>query len=443
MVAHHVSRLRNFLEEDLWKIKLQDLPKRKAFFYRQVRIWMITVSEFIKDKCGEKASALTYFSLLSFVPVVAMAFGIAQMFGLKDYVKQELERYFEGQREILAMVSTWADNMLSEAGGGVISGISAVFLIYAVARLLNNIEISFNDIWDTPSNRSLKRMVSDYMSIIMLGPIILIISSSVTVFISSELEEITKSIELLGFFRPLIIFLIRLIPYSLIWFLLFLIYIIFPNTKVELIPALIAGILAGTAYQITQFAWIEGQVYLTKYSDIYGLFAALPLFLIWLQLSWTILLFGAEFAFAIQNVDAWAYDKERLRINSHTKRTLTILILSRIIKYFEKYDQPKDFEELCAELSVPRRFVREVIHDLKSARLIALVVSEDDSELYQPGLDIQKIDLQKVFQKLDEIGMDNLPHIQENEGYSQIVQVLSALDDSIQQSPENKKLLDL
>jgi len=443
MVARQVTRVRRFLEEDLWKIRLRSLPKRKAFWYKQIRILTIAISEFIKDKCSEKASSLTYFSLLSIVPVVAMAFGIATIFGLEDYLRSELIRYFAGQEEVMKWTLEFADKMLSTSSGGVISGISAAFLIYAVARLLNNIEVAFNDIWDTKKGRSIKRMITDYMSVILLGPIILIMSSSATVFITTQIENFTESIEILGAFKPVILFLIRLIPYSLIWFLLFLVYVIFPNTSVKIKPALVAGILAGTAYQITQFAWIEGQVYLSRYSVIYGSFAALPLFLIWLQLSWTILLFGAEFAFSIQNVNNWAYDSEKLRMNLKTRRSLTLLVFHRIVKRFEEEDSPSDFEELCSELNVPRRFVRDVIQDLESARLLVSVAPSDESELFQPAMDVHKIDLHLIFKKLDELGMNNLPSIHENEGYVEIEGLLREIEDVIEKSPANKKVLDL
>ncbi|MEP4133014.1 MAG: YhjD/YihY/BrkB family envelope integrity protein, partial [Cyclobacteriaceae bacterium] len=136
MAVNFIPKLRHFLRETVWNTPLNTLPKWEAFLYRQIRILMITFSEYEKDKCAEKASALTYFSLLSVVPVAAMAFGIATIFNLDQYLKSELERYFSGQQEVLDYTMKFADKMLSNSSGGIISGISAVFLIYAVARLL-------------------------------------------------------------------------------------------------------------------------------------------------------------------------------------------------------------------------------------------------------------------------------------------------------------------
>ena len=437
-----IFQVRDFLQSDLWKIKISTLPKRKAFLYRQLRIWMITISEFQKDKCPEKASALTYFSLLSVVPVMAMAYGIATIFGLEDFLRKEIEKYLTGQQEVLEYIMQFADKMLSTSSGGLISGISSVFLIYAVARLLNSIETAFNDIWVSTKGRSLKRKVTDYMSVIFLGPLILILSGTVTVFITSEMESLTENIEFIGLVKPGILFLINLIPYTLIWFLLFMVYVVFPNAPVKIKPALIAGILAGTVFQVVQLAWIEGQVFLSKYNAIYGTFAALPLFLIWLQLSWMILLFGAEYAFAIQNVGTWSYDNENLRINLKTKRKLTLVILKQIIDYFESKDGPISFHQITEVVVIPHRFVKEIVNDLEKSGLITRV-RNDEEELYLPGMDIHKIDVHMVIKKMEEMGLDNLPQQHQNKDFRLMDEMLTKIDQAIKKAPANKLIKDL
>ena len=437
-----IFQVRDFLQSDLWKIKISTLPKRKAFLYRQLRIWMITISEFQKDKCPEKASALTYFSLLSVVPVMAMAYGIATIFGLEDFLRKEIEKYLTGQQEVLEYIMQFADKMLSTSSGGLISGISSVFLIYAVARLLNSIETAFNDIWVSTKGRSLKRKVTDYMSVIFLGPLILILSGTVTVFITSEMESLTENIEFIGLVKPGILFLINLIPYTLIWFLLFMVYVVFPNAPVKIKPALIAGILAGTVFQVVQLAWIEGQVFLSKYNAIYGTFAALPLFLIWLQLSWMILLFGAEYAFAIQNVGTWSYDNENLRINLKTKRKLTLGILKQIIDYFESKDGPISFHQITEVVVIPHRFVKEIVNDLEKSGLITRV-RNDEEELYLPGMDIHKIDVHMVIKKMEEMGLDNLPQQHQNKDFRLMDEMLTKIDQAIKKAPANKLIKDL
>lgn len=437
-----IKEFKKFLQVDLWKVKIDFLPKGKAFLYRQLRIWMITFSEFVKDKCPEKASALTYFSLLSVVPVVAMGYGISTAFGLEEYLIEELSRYLSGQGEVLEYIKTFSEQMLSTANGGLISGISFVFLAYAVVRLLNDIEIAFNDIWGTAKGRSLKRKLTDYMSVIFLGPIILILSGSVTVFITGQMENLTESMSFLGFLKPGILFLIRLIPYTLIWFLLFLVYVVFPNVPVKASAALVAGIIAGSAYQLLQLGWIEGQVFLSRYNVIYGTFAALPLFLIWLQLSWMVLLFGAELAFAIQNASSWSYDTEQLNINLRTRRKLTLLVLKHIIIHFEKEQGPVSLEKLTGDLIVPHRFVKEVMNEMESSGLI-LSVKSDEKELFVPGMDINKIDIATVIAKLEDMGMDSLPQLDENKEFGNVEKAMDQIEEAVRKAPANKLLKDL
>ncbi|MEQ8552536.1 MAG: YihY/virulence factor BrkB family protein [Cyclobacteriaceae bacterium] len=443
MSANQFAKLKSFLEVDLWKIKIGRLPKGRAFLYRQLRIWVITITEFNKDKCGEKASALTYFSVLSVVPVIAMAVGVASIFGLRKYLESELKNYLAGQEEVMSQILEFADNMLSDSSGGVVTGISAVFLIYAVTRLFNNIEMAFNNVWNTKKGRSLKRKMTDYMSVILLGPLILILSSSATVFISTSIQDFTDSISLFGFIKPVILFFINLIPYTLIWFLLFLTYVIFPNTSVKLRPALIAGVLAGTAFQFTQFAWIEGQVLLSKYDTIYGGLAALPLFLIWLQLSWTILLFGAEFAFAVQNVDTWSYDNEDLTMTVKSKRKFTLLVLRSIVVHFEHNGQAVSFEQLCTELNIPRRFIREILEELLLTKLVVRLATDTEDEEFQPGMDIHQLDVFTVYDRLERIGLDNLPQAYDNVGFEKIETLMNEVDAAIRSAQANKKIKDL
>lgn len=443
MIAKQIGKIVKFFREDLWNVKIDSLPKGKAILYRYLRVWVIAISEFGKDKVGEKASALTYFSLLSIVPVAAMAFGIATIFGLQEYLKQELTNFFSGQEEVLEYTLEFSERMLETSSGGIISGIGALFLIYAVGRLLHNIELAFNDIWDTKKGRSLRRKMTDYVSFILLAPLILVLSSATTVFITTSIENIADSMPFLGFMKPVVLFLIQLIPYSLIWFLLFLFYIIFPNTLVKIKAAFIAGVLAGTAYQLTQWAWIEGQVFLNRYSVIYGSFAALPLFLIWLQISWSILLFGAEFAFAIQNVETWSYEDDKLELNQKAKKRFSLLMLRNIIHKFERENEPMSFEHLYSQVNIPRRFVREIIRDLEKSKLIIRVAGDQEEEVYVPGMPISKIDVYTAFNRLEGLGMDNSLRQFENEEFETISNTMTIIDESIKNAPSNRLVKDL
>ncbi len=435
----HINTTKHFFKETVWNTPLNSLPKGKAFLYRQIRIFMITFSEFEKDKCSDKASALTYFSLLSVVPVAAMAFGIATIFSLDEYLKEELQRYFAGQQEVMEYTLEFADKMLATSSGGVISGISALFLFYAVARLLNNIERAFNDIWNTAQGRSIKRKITDYMSFMLLGPIILIVSGSMTVFIADTITEVTESLRFLGFLRPVISLLLGVIPYSLIWFLLALLYIVFPNATVKMRSALTAGVVAGTAFQVTQFLWIKGQVLLSNYSVIYGSFAALPLFLIWLQLSWTILLLGAEYSFALQHHGVWNYSDDDETLSQKLRRRLIFIILHKVVKKFELDNAPISYRQISNELYIPNRYIREIFNDLIVAGLVVQIKRDNDEgdEFFQPGVDIAKLDYYFALRKLDGVGMTTINKLELNEAFSDIDLALKKIEEGVQQADGN------
>lgn len=433
-----IHTLRHFIEVDIWNVKISTLPKWTAIWYQQLRVLIISISEFSKDRVSETASALTYFSVLSVVPVLAMAFGIAQGFGLEKYLTKELGAFFgSGQSAVLNTALDFAKNMLATANGGIITGISFVFLMYAVLRLLNNIEVAFNQIWQTKS-RNWQRKLSDYLAIIIIGPIFIILSGSVTALVATQLDQLAMEYEVLAYFKPLISF----SRYILIWILLTLLYLIFPNTKVKVFPALIAGIVAGTVYQLLQIGWIEAQVFLSKYNAIYGSFAALPLFLIWLQLSWTIILFGSEYAFATQNANIWQYNSNSMKLSNRHRWKVTLLVLRHIIKNFEVGEKPINMSQLSSIVQIPYRFVRDICRDLTQAGILNQIATDDDEEAFQPAMDIASLDLFTVMRKLDMVGFSKLKE-DDDEVYKGIEDLVEELESSIRQAPANKLIREL
>lgn len=440
MVKGYITRVRQFLEVDLWRVKTSSLPKGKAIFYKQLRIWIIAFQEFKKDNITEKASALTYFTLLSIVPVIALAFGISKGFGLEDYLNDQLKLYFEGNEAIFEQAKKWSVRMLETADGGIISGISVVFLFYAVLRLMYNIELTFNEVWDTKS-RSWQRKISDYLAIVILAPLFIILSSSATALVATQIQNIAEGIGIYEYFKPAIVILLKALPYSLIIILLFLLYIIFPNTKVKLKAAFTAGILAGVLFQLTQWGWINGQVYLSRYNAIYGTFAALPLFMIYLQLSWLIVLFGAEYAYATQNAITWEYKSTSLKLSGIYRKKVALLILRHIIKNFELGSRPLSISELSKIVHIPYRFIRDILNEMEDVGLVVKVANED-AEQYQPGMDIQRLDIHTVLRKLDYKGFSELK-TNEDDVFEHIEDAMLSLDDSIRNAPGNKLLKDL
>src|SRR5512140_81589 len=181
----------NFFTTDIWRMRLKDHPPRKSFIIRLVRIIVLTIRGFAENECKFKASALTFFSLLSIVPIIAVMFGIAKGFGLQQQVEQQLKANMEGQQEVITRIIDFSNTLLANANGGIIAGIGVAFLFWTIISVLSSIEGSFNNIWGVKKPRTLARKFSDYLSTMFVCPILLVISGSMTIFVSSQVKTVT------------------------------------------------------------------------------------------------------------------------------------------------------------------------------------------------------------------------------------------------------------
>jgi len=216
-------------------------------------------------------------------------------------------------------------------------------------------------------------------------------------------------VALLGKISPIIFFLVQSIPYVLIWLLLTVIYMVMPNTKVNIIPAFTAGVIAGTAFVIVQWAYIRFQIGVSQYNAIYGSFAALPFFLIWLQTSWLIVLFGAEVSFSVQNVEKYEFDPDILNISAYSKKVITLMILHLLIKNFIKGEKPLISEEISKKLEIPIRIVRDALFILVETNILSEVTTRFDKQhAYQPARDINQISVSFVLNALDHYGTNRI-----------------------------------
>jgi len=437
------AKIIEFIRIGIWRIRLKDTSRIKYFFIKQLRILILAIRGFAKDKCPLSASALTFYSILSIVPVVAMAFGIAKGFGFQKLLEKELLEKFQGQEEVMNRVVAFAHSLLENTKGHMIASIGILFLLWTVIKLLSQIERSFNDIWEVKNPRTYGRKFSDYLSIMLISPILFILSSSVTVFITTQIAVITQKVALLGMFSPIIFFMLKLIPYGLIWILFVFIYILMPNTKVNFSSGLIAGVIAGTIYQIAQWAYITFQVGMARYNAIYGSFAALPLFLIWIQLSWLIVLFGAEISFAYQYVDTYDFEPDRRFISPAFKKLLSLQISRLIISTFLKAEPPLSAINISKTLEIPIRLVQQILDELVETGILSDTEFNKNKEMsYQPAQDINAITINSVIEALEQKGVDNIPVAQTAE-LKHLSESLKTLNDEIEKSPANRLLKDI
>jgi membrane protein len=401
---------------------------------------VLAVRGFDEDSCQLRASALTFYSLLSIVPVIAILFGIAKGFGFQEVLEKDLLEKFSAHQAVLVQVMDFAKSMLETTRGGLIAGIGLVILFWTVIKVLGSIERSFNNVWGVKNPRPWSRKFTDYISVLLIAPILFFLSSSIMVFITSQVTFITEKFALLGFFSSLIFFLLKLLPYCIVWILFTFIYVFMPNTKVKFTSGLIAGIVAGSVYQLVQWGYITFQVGVAKYNAIYGSFAALPLFLGWLQVSWLVVLFGAEISFSHQNVDTYEFEPDCLQVSMSFKKMLSLRITHLLVKNFSAGRPPLTATMITHALEVPIRLVRLVLSELAESGIVSPVVTEDgENPAYQPGRDSDSLTIQYVIDALEKRGVDTIPAAQSAE-LKALSESLQMFNDSIVSSPANKLL---
>lgn len=432
-----------FLTVGIWKMSLYETSGVKSFLIKQLRIIMLALRGFSEDKVSLRASSLTFYSLLSVVPTLAMIFGIAKGFGFQNKLEAELIKGFQGHEEALNWIVNMARNYLENVKGGVIAGIGLIVLFWTVMGLLTNIERSFNGIWQVKKSRPFVRKFTDYLSIMLIAPIFILVSSSANVFITSQIDMITTEVALLGQIKPVINFFLHFIPYFLIWFLLTIVYMAMPNTKVNFRSALVGGIIAGTLVQLSQWGYVYFQIGVSRYNALYGSFAALPLFLIWLQLSWLIVLLGAEISFAKQNVARYEFEYDSLSISYKLKRILTLLVANHVIKLFQKGDSPLTSYQLAKELKIPVRVVRDITFELTEAGIFSETLKQSPKEIaLQPGRDIHTITVHSVLKKLENKGLKKMTSAGSKE-YLKIAGVVEEFENTLDKLPSNILLKDI
>lgn len=393
-----------FLTDGIWRITENEVTGFRERLYNLIKVIILSVRRYKEDELQNKASALTYYTLLSIVPILAMFFAIARGFGLQEVLEQELAKSFEAQSDVLIQVTQFVNSYLEHTKNGVFIGIGIIFLFWAAMSLIGTIEASFNSIWQVKKGRSVLRKITDYFSMLLILPVLIISSSGLSIFLSTKMADIT----MLQFASPFIRQLLSFTPYVLTWITFTCIYIFLPNTKVKIKNALLSGIVTGTAFQLFQFVYIHGQIGVSKYDAIYGSFAALPLLLLWLQLSWLIVLFGAELAFAGQNIENYAFENDSRRISRRYNDYLILIIASIIVKRFEKGETPYSAEDISKESRIPIRLTRQILNLLTEANLIIEVNSPDERSIhYQPALDISNLSIGYLFSKIDKFGSEN------------------------------------
>ena len=425
-----IERAKHFIETDLWIVDVSRENSWVRAGYGLLRIVVMTIREFLEQKASVRASALTYYTLLSLVPVIALAFAIAKGFGLESLLADHM-RDGLNNAAVADYLINFAASALDNAKGGVIAGVGAAMLIYSVFKLLNNIEAAFNDMWCVKRSRGVIRKVADYLCIMLFTPIMLLTASSATLLVKSSIRS-----TLTGELTPLQDVALSALPYLILWTAFTLLYLVMPNTKVKVAPALVAGVVTGTAFQIVQWVYITFQIGVNSAGAVYGSFAFLPLLLTWLQITWTIVLAGCKIAFSIQNVTDYSQEHSVTEISHDAERKVAVIVMRRIVKAFKTGVERPTGLDIANELGLAKPLFFNLAERLKRAGLIAELENDDDKKderTFIPAIDVSEITAARVCQAIDALGDDSAVGVTRDKKYDAIMTEVDSL-----YTPDNK-----
>jgi membrane protein len=402
-----IERVKKFVTKDIWSFELyQKGPLRRAVA-NVVKVVVIAVRTFLDDKVMTKAAALTYSTLFAIVPILALIFAVARGFGFENIVTSLLQNGIIGENESLNAVMQFIDGYMQYVSSGAFIGIGLLFLLFSVYSLADGIEGNLNAIWHVKKSRGMGRKITDYFSLILLIPIGIICLSGLSVLASSILSRM-QGFQLLGGFVQFLVF---ALPYLVAGLIFTGFYIFMPNTKVKFKYAVIPGFIAGCLFQVLQKLYFSGQLALSSYNQIYGGFAALPLFLFWLNISWSIVLFGCQLAYVSQNNDHFNYFKEPDKISRKHEDFYCLMVMSLICKRFNRHETALTRKELADQLHIPLRYVVSSLDTLTDAKLLETVLKGDEREpAYVPATDTKQLTVVKVLAAINNSGYCDIDH---------------------------------
>ncbi|WP_308007926.1 YihY/virulence factor BrkB family protein [uncultured Prevotella sp.] len=396
-----IKNITDFYKVGIWR-DYSNKPQSQRLIIASFRMLILTIESFTTKRMINNAAALTYSTLLAIVPILAVVFAIARGFGYNKYIEEWFRNVLSSQPQAAETIIGFVNSYLIHTKSGIILGIGLVFMLWTVTMLIRNIELAFNNIWQVKKPRSFFRTVTDYMGMFILAPIIIVVTSGISIFVATVTSQ-TKGMEL---FAPMVRTLWDIMPFVLMSAIFIALYVFMPNIRVKLKCAIWPGILAGVAMQGLQLFYIHSQIWVSSYNAIYGSFAALPLFMLWVQISWSICLFGAELCYTSQNMEEYAFRTETYEISPRYRMIMSMLIMSMICKRFEKGESPYTALELKLNTNIPIRITQNILYELIDLGLINEISGDEkgDVSVYQPAQDISRLSVGRLIDKYETKG---------------------------------------
>lgn len=376
------TTLVRFLRHDLWHVQRHNTTALAYCCCSLLKKLLLAVEFFTTRRVIDMAAALTYSTLLALVPILAVVFGVARGFGYNKYIEVWFRELLGSQPQAADAIINFVNSYLVHTKSGVLLGVGLVLMLYTVLMLTLNVEKTFNTIWQVKHRRSLYRAVTDYLAMLLLVPVVIVLVSGLSIAGA------------------------MLLPYVLMAVVFMAMYMCVPNTKVRLQVVIVPGILAGVGMQALQLFYIHAQVLLSSYNAIYGSFAALPLFMLWVQLSWTICLFGVQLCYTNQNMDELSFRLQVADISPRYRRLLAIILMSRVCQRFADGKRPYTALDLRRLTNIPIRITQDLLYMLVRAGLLSenSADGKDQEPTYQPAMTLQKLTVGAMVERLDSMG---------------------------------------
>lgn len=399
-----IQRFREFIQYDLWRQSHMGVhAPKKRLLYRFLQTIILVARGFKDQVLVVRANSLSFALLFAFIPMMALIFAIARGFGFEEILKDKISAGFLAEANIAPMLLEWVERYLETAREGLFLGIGLIVLIWAVHAFFNMLEKSFNSIWNVKKTRSFGRRMTNYVMTLLLVPVLVVVTSGISIFLNSTgmLAPVLQAIE------PIRKFMLRFIPFVVTSAVFIWIFIAIPNTKVKFSSAIIPGIVMGFLYQVVQAFSMFLVVLFTRMSLVYGAFSAIPLVLIWLNITCWLLLIGAELAFAIQNNEHFAYERDIETMSRRYKDYVMLYLLSVIIKRFEQGEAPETLQQMAKKYHLPSRLVAQLLSRLEDTNIIRRVyINNEEEQAFVPALDTSLISVEMVIGRISAQGTE-------------------------------------
>ncbi len=433
-VRNNVFRFLNFLRRDLWSVELSTLSGQRRFLVRMLRTCHLVIKGLKEDNIPIHASALTLSTLIAIVPILAITLSMFKGLGAGE---EEIRQLFAWMEDMPQEFQDFIDQMLliyTETNFAALGGVFMVILLFMVIKMLSSIETTFNRVWYISTSRNIIRKISNYISLLVIVPILIVAAGAASAVVSGIFDERFEAVA--AIYRRIL----QIGPFIATWMAFTFLYVFIPNTRVRAVPGLVSGLVGAVMWLGWQHIYMEFQIGISKYNAIYGTFASVPIFLVWLYVSWIIVLLGAELAFAIQNSTTYELERAASGASAKSKLMLTIGVLVHAAKsqesdspLFNAYDYARN-----SEVSV--RMVNDVVARLEDDGLMAQVA--DPPGCYALLKSPEMIRVRDVVERLlqdgtrpEELGLNHLDET--------VNRVVSSVDDGLNTAVEDLTVKDL